>query len=115
VQRLVFLEQRLVLAELGPVLCDLWQVRVVRLAQRRVVHHRVQVRDLAPRAADALVRILERTDEFVPAGFRVQRCGGSRPSIGEQLLDGRRYVLGLDLLELRKTGKIKQGVILKQH
>ncbi len=115
VQRLVFLEQRLVLAELGPVLRDLRQVGVVGLAQRRVVHHRVQVRHLAPGAADALVCVLERPDEIVPVGFRAQRGGGGGAAIGEQLLDRGRYVLGLDLLELRKTGKIKKRILLRQH
>ena len=81
-QRLVLLEQRLVLAELGPVLGDLRQVGVVDLAQLRVVHHRVQVRDLAPGAAEALVRVLERRDELVPGRRALDRprCVVARPS-----------------------------------
>ena len=114
-QRFVLLEQRLVLAELGPVLGDLRQVGVVGLAQRRVVHHRVQVRDLAPGAADALVRVLERRDEFVPGRFCLQRGLGGGATVGEQLLDRGRNVLRLDPLELRQAGKIEQGIILRQH
>ena len=72
-QRLVLVEQRLVLPELGLVDGDLRQVRVVGVAQlgRRAPRAGAH---LAPGAREALVGVLERRDEVVPVGRGI---GGS--------------------------------------
>ncbi len=111
-QRLEFLEQTLVLAELGKVDGDLRQVGVVGLAQFRGVHHRMQVRDLAPGAAELFIGVIERGDELLPVGF-----GGLRHRVfdrgaafGQQLIDGGRDVFGTDVGKARQAGEIEQGV-----
>ena len=110
---LYFSNKRLVLAELGPVLRDLRQVGVVRLAQLGTVHHGVQVRNLAPGAADALVRVLQRRDEIVPGRARSSAALDGRAAVGEQLLHRGRDVLGLDLREARQPGKVQEWIQLE--
>src|SRR5262249_18135128 len=107
---LVLLEKLKILSELGPVLRDLGQGRVVSLAERRAVHHRAQMRDLAPGAAQALVRVLERRDEVFPGGACPRRRFDRGAAGGEQLVDGGSDVLRLDLVEPWQTGKLKKWI-----
>src|SRR5919198_3738081 len=111
-ERLVLLEECLILPELGPVLGELRQVGVVRLAQLRAVEHRVQVRDLPPGAADALVRVLERRDEALPSDRRREHALDGGAAVGEELLDGGCYVFRLELREARQPGKIHKRVVI---
>jgi hypothetical protein len=67
----------------------------------------VQVRDLPPGAADALVRVLEGRDESLPGRGRGADRRDRRAALREQLVEGRRDMAGLDLREARQTGKIK--------
>src|SRR6266480_3232563 len=109
-QRPVFLEQRLVLPELGPVLGNLRQVGVVSLAQRRAVQHRVQVRNLAPGPRDALVCVFQRGDECIPVGARMGHRRGRGAAFGEQLIHRRGDMLGLQILKTGQSGKIQQWI-----
>src|SRR5207244_1295660 len=111
-ERLVLVEQCLVLAELGPVLRDLRQVGVVHIAQLRAVEHGVQVRHLAPGAADAFVRILERRDEAFPGHQRTRDALDGGAAFGEQLVDRRRDVLGFELRESRQSGEVQEWIHL---
>ena len=61
----------------------------------------MQVRHLAPGAADAFVRILERRDEAFPGHRRTRDALDGGAALGEQLIDRRRDVLGFELREAR--------------
>ena len=66
-----FSEQREILSQLGVILGDLRQRRVINLAQFGAVHHRVQMPDRPPGARQAFVGIFHRHDEILPGGLRI--------------------------------------------
>ena len=70
----------------------------------------MQVRDLAPGPADALVRIFQRRDEAFPGHRRHDDAIDRRAAVGEQLIDRWRDVLGFELAEARQPRKIYQRV-----
>ena len=111
-ERLEFLEQSLVLRELGVVLRHLRQVRVVRFPQLRAVHHGIQVPDHPPGPAETLVRILQRLHEIVPGGgHRGSRNAlDQRAVFREQLIHRRRHELRLEFGKARQPGEIEEGV-----
>ena len=111
-KRLVLAIEPLVLRQLGAVLRELRQVRVVDLAQRRAVHHGVHVRDLAPGAIETLVGILEGLDEVVPRGFGdVGRDAiDERAVLREELVDGRGDEPGGEFGIARQVGEIEQWI-----
>ena len=111
-KRLVLAIEPLVLRQLGAVLRELRQVRVVDLAQRRAVHHGVHVRDLAPGAVETLVGILEGLDEVIPGGFGdVGRDAiDERAVLREELVDGGRDEPGGEFGIARQVGEIEQGI-----
>lgn len=111
-QRLESCIQAFVLAEFGVVLGDLWQCRIVSLAQFRAVHHGVEMADLAPGAVQAFVGVFQRADKVVP----VRRClvGGDACDQGavfrQQLVNGRCNVGGFELGKAGQTREIEQGI-----
>jgi hypothetical protein len=101
-----------ILALLGEELRHLGQRRVVRLAQFRRVQHEVQVRDLRPRAREALVGVVERLDERFPRGravLRAQALDRGAP-FGDQLVDRRGDVRGTDVGEAGKVREIEEWI-----
>jgi hypothetical protein len=106
------LEQARVLSELRAVFGDPGQIRIVGFAQLGAVHHRVEVAHLAPRAVEALGRVLERRDEIGP-GRLVAVGGDARDQsavVRQQLVDGGRDEFRLELREARQSGKIEQRI-----
>ena len=105
-------EQRLVLRQLGKELRDPGQVRVVDLAQRRRVGHRVQVADDAPGASEPFGGVVERLDEGVPGerhrigGHILERFAGLR----DQHVEGRADELRLEGGEARQAGEVEQRI-----
>ncbi len=72
----------------------------------------MQVRHLAPGAAQFLVGVVERGDEGVPFGGGVGglRARHRRAGVGQQLVDGGGDEFGLEFGETGQAGKIEQGV-----
>ena len=95
------------LAEFGVVLGDFWQHGVVRFAQLRTVHHRIQVADLTPSAMQAFIGVFQRPDKIIPD----RCCGFCRESRDEcaiffqQLVNCRRNLRGF---EIGKTGQARK-------
>ena len=67
--RLVFLKQRQVLRQLGVILGDFGQIRVVHLAQFRAIHHHIEMTNLTPRARQMFIGVFKRLHETAP-GWR---------------------------------------------
>ncbi len=112
-QRLVFLEQLQVLAQFGVEARHLGQHLVVGLAPGRHVVDRMQVADDAPGAAEGFEADRQRPGKILPGGGRL--VGGQAldqfASCGQQRLDGRFDMFGLDEIETRKVGEIEKGIV----
>ena len=111
-QGLEFPKQRQVLRQVGVVGGDLGQILVVHLAQLRAVHHRIQVRNLAPGARQALVGIFQRLHETVPARYpRFCRQPAHQSAVfRQQGIHRRRDVFGFDFGETGQAGKVEQRI-----
>ena len=103
--------ERLVLAEGAEEPGDLGEGGVVGLADLGGVHHRLQVGDLAPGAAEFFGGVLEGGDEGVPGD------GGDVPGLFDcgfgffqQGVDRGGDVGGGDLVEAGEVGEVEQGV-----
>ncbi|MDR6180599.1 hypothetical protein QE393_003859 [Pseudomonas sp. SORGH_AS 211] len=111
-QAAVGLEEVLVLADLGGIGRQLGQAGLVGGAQLGAVAHGVEVADGAPGLAQPIVQLVHRQHQAGPGGvflLRLQQLGQGGTVLGQDGVDGRLDVLGLD------GGKGRQVVGLKQR
>ncbi len=111
-ERLEFVEQALVLRQVGIKGGEVGQVGVVDLAQFRPVGHGVEVGNLAPGTRKLLVGIFHRAHEIFP----FWRCGVGyqllyqRAVTGDQLFHRRGDMRRLDIGKARQAGEIEQRI-----
>jgi len=112
-QRLIFGEQRQVLAEFGIKPRDFRQQIVVGGAPGRHVIHRMQMADDAPGAVQAFLGIHQRLHEIVPGGrrFRRRQLRRQRAAFIQQMLHRRRDVFRRHRVETRQAAEIQQRVV----
>jgi hypothetical protein len=112
-QRLIGLEQRLVLADFGPVFGQLGQAGLVGGAQFSAVAHRIQVADRAPGLTQTRAQFIQGQHQAVPAwvsGLLFQQTAHGGAVVGQNLLNGRLYMLRADGAVGRQVEGVQQGI-----
>ncbi|MCY1439792.1 hypothetical protein D9M71_560430 [compost metagenome] len=112
-QGFVGLEQLAVLPQLGPVGRQQRQAAFIGFAQFGAVAHRVEVAHRAPGRAEAVVQLVHRQHQAVPARRSVlfgedARDGGA--VVGENLLDGRLHMFRTNGGERRQVVGLQKGI-----
>ncbi|MCY1452901.1 hypothetical protein D9M71_698600 [compost metagenome] len=112
-QGFVGLEQLAVLPQLGPVGRQQRQAAFIGFAQFGAVAHRVEVAHRAPGRAEAVVQLVHRQDQAVPARrsalFGEDACN-CRAVVGKNLLDGRFHMFRTDGGERRQIVRLQKGI-----
>ena len=108
------LEQLTVLAHLGGVGAQGWQARLVGFTQFGAVAHGIEVADRAPGRAQSIIELVHRQHQAGPGrllalGLEDLDNGGA--VVGEDLFDGRLYVLGTDRRERRQVVGLQKRVV----
>ncbi len=111
-QRLVGLAQLAVLPQFGPEFGQFGQAGLVGFTQLGAVAHRIQVPDRAPGLTQPGRHLIHWQHQIVPAKavLAFEQFGNLRPAVGQQLVNGRHHMFGLDGGERRQVEVLQQGV-----